>query len=115
MEKIVLNIGLVTNNHKLEISEFIAINSVIRNFGIKNEISFKVVESSYDGQKEDCLVVGIYEDISIKELEKKLKKLCSALLQDCISYYDMQTGLGNLVWDDQTKPYLSFDKDYMKF
>lgn len=115
MKKIVLNIGLVTNNHKLEISEFIAINSVIRNFGIKKEISFKVVDSSYDGQKEKCLVVGIYENISIKELEKKLEKLCSSLLQDCISYYDMQTGLGDLVWGDKVEPCLSFNKEYMKF
>lgn len=115
MEKIVLNIGLRTNTDKRENSEFIAINSVIRSFEIKDGISFKVVESSYDGQKEYCLVVGTYEAISTKELEKRLKKLCSELLQDCISYYDMQTGLGDLVWNDQTKPYLSFDKDYMKF
>lgn len=115
MEKIVLNIGLRTNTDKTEISEFIAINSVIRNFGTKNEISFKVVESSYDGQKENCLVVGIYENISIKELEKKLKKICNGLLQDCISYYDMQTGYGELVWNSKVEPYLYFNKDYMKF
>jgi len=115
MEKIVLNIGLRTNTDKSEISSFLAVNQILDKFGTKKEVSFKIAESSYDGEDEKCLIVGIYENISTKELEKKLKVLCSALLQDCISYYDMQTGLGDLVWNDQIKPYLSFDKDYMKF
>ena len=115
MEKIVLNIGLVTNSYKFEIYEFVAINSVLRAFETKKEVSFEVVNSSYDGEEEKCLIVGISENIGIKELEKKLKVLCSELSQDCISYYDMQTGLGDLVWNDQVEPYLSFNKDYMKF
>ena len=115
MEKTVLNIGLRTNTDKTEISRFMAVNQVLDKFGDEKEISFKVVESSYDGEEEKCLVVGIYENIGIKELEKKLKILCFELSQDCISYYDMQTGLGDLVWNDQVEPYLSFNKDYMKF
>ena len=115
MEKIVINIGLKTNTDKSEISSFLAVNQVLDKFGTKNEVSFKIAKSSYDGEEENCLVVGIYENISIKELEKKLKVLCSALLQDCISYYDTQTSLGDLVWNVNVKPYLSFNKDYMKF
>lgn len=115
MEKIVLNVGLRTNTDKKPIDAKKAILDIIDVFKLENELSFKVVESSYNGQKENCLVVGIYEDIRIKDLEKKLKKICSELLQDCISYYDMQTGYGELVWNGKVEPYLSFNKDYMKF
>lgn len=115
MEKIVLNIGLKTNTYNRPIDAKMAVSEVLEVFNLENEISFKVVESSYNGQEEKCLIVGIYENIGIKDLEKNLKILCSELLQDCISYFDMQTSLGDLVWNDQIKPYLSFNKDYMKF
>lgn len=115
MEKIVINIGLKTNTDKTEISRFMAVNQVLDKFGDEKEISFKVLNSSYDGEEEKCLIVGISENIGMKELEKKLKILCFELLQDCISFYDTQTSLGDLVWNDQVKPYLSFNKEYMKF
>ena len=115
MEKIVLNIGLKTNTYNRPIDAKKAVKEVLDVFKLENELSFKVVESSYNGQIENCLIVGISENIGIKDLEKNLKILCSELLQDCISYYDTQTSLGDLVWNVNVKPYLTFNKDYMKF
>lgn len=115
MEKIVLNIGLRTNTDKRPIDAKKAILDIIDVFKLENEITFKLVTSSYNGEIEDCIVIGLCENIRYRVLEMKLKHLCKVLKQDCISYYDMQTGLGDLVWGDKVEPYLSFNKDYMKF
>ena len=110
-----MNIGLRTNTDKRPIDAKKAILDIIEVFKLENKLSFKLVTSSYNGEKEDCIVIGLHENIKPRVLEMQLKHLCKVLKQDCISYYDMQTGLGDLVWNDQIKPYLSFDKDYMKF
>lgn len=115
MEKIVLNIGLRTNTDKRPIDAKKAILDIIDVFKLENELSFKLVTSSYNGEKEDCIVIGLHENIKLRVLEMQLKHLCKVLKQDCISYYDMQTGYGELVWNGNVKPYLSFNKDYMKF
>lgn len=115
MENIVLNVGLRTNTDKKPIDAKKAILDIIDVFKLENKLSFKLVTSSYNGEKEDCIVIVLHENIKLRVIEMKLKHLCKVLKQDCISYYDTQTGLGDLVWNVNVKPYLSFNKEYMKF